>query len=338
MSNTLVLIAPGMLALPAPQLAARRSLATLDRYAEPPRAEPRGIAVALFTTLGVPVETPVGPLALLGAGADPDDDYVLCADPVHLAADRDTVVLARTIDDLSASDADTLVRMLDRHFAQDDLRFEALRPNAWFVRRRQPADIVTTPPDAARGRHLIANLPRGEDAGRWKRWQNEIEMLLHEHAVNAAREAQGRPAANAVWFWGGGRLADAGPMPKTVVTAAQSRLGDLAHGIARCTRRASPRMNDGLADVLRRAAKHGDASAFVLAVLPPADGDLCGTEAAWLTPALELLESRRIGELHVIADGNGAAATWSARPPPWWQRLAARASPRTFTVPPREDA
>ena len=312
-----------------------RALSTLGRYAGTPRVEPRGIAAALFAALGVAAETPVAPLTLLGSGGDPNDDYVLCADPVHLAADRDTVVLAQVIDDLSADDAATLVRMLDRHFAEDGLRFDAVRPDAWFVRSRQPADIMTTPPDVARGRDLIAKLPRGRDGGRWKRWQNEIEMLLHEHPVNVAREAQGRLPANALWFWGGGRLADVASMPVIVVTAPSTRLGDLALGIARCTDREAPRMNDSIEAAMARAARHAATSKRMLAVAPDAAPAL---ETAWLPPALALLESRRIGKLDLIADGHGAVATWTAQPPAWWQRIAARAARRALDVPPPLDA
>jgi len=33
---------------------------------------------------------------------------------------------------------------------------------------------------------------------------NEAQMLLHEHPVNAGREARGELALNSIWFWGGG--------------------------------------------------------------------------------------------------------------------------------------
>ena len=56
-------------------------------------------------------------------------------------------------------------------------------------------------------------MPRGADGGTWKRWQNEIGMLLHEHPVNVEREANGNVPVNGVWFWGGGRLADVSRVP-----------------------------------------------------------------------------------------------------------------------------
>src|SRR5690348_10157790 len=100
MANTLVLVVPGLLALRSEALAGLSSLSTLARYAGAPRIDTYGIAAALFAALGMDAKTPVAPLALLGAGGDPRDDYVLRADPVHLAADRDRVVLVQTIDDL----------------------------------------------------------------------------------------------------------------------------------------------------------------------------------------------------------------------------------------------
>jgi len=39
---------------------------------------------------------------------------------------------------------------------------------------------------------------------KWRRLQNELQMLLHDHPVNAAREARGELAINGIWFWGAG--------------------------------------------------------------------------------------------------------------------------------------
>ena len=238
MSKTLVLIVPGMLALPAESIAAMRSLATLARYAGAPSFAARGIAAALFKALGVPDATPVAPLALLGAGSEPAGDYVLCADPVHLVADRDTVVLVHTVDDLADDDADALVRMLDRHFAGDDLRFEAVRPDAWFARRRHAPDIVTTPTDAARGRRLLASLPRGAEGGTWQRWQNEIEMLLHEHSgqlgARSARRSDGERRLVLGWRTTRRRRRDA--VHRRHRCAGASRRSRARHRVARTRR------------------------------------------------------------------------------------------------------
>jgi len=334
----LVLIVPGLLATPAEALEARRPLRALAAYSDAPRCEPRGIAAALFASLGVASDTPDAPLALLGAGGDPGDDYVLRADPVHLAADRDTVLLVQGVDDLSEDAAGALVRMLNRHFADDDLRFEALRPDAWFVRREEAADISTTALDVALRKRLLPHLPRGRDAGRWKRWLNEIEMLLHAHDVNTTREARGAPAASGIWLSGGGRLADVPTLPSTIVVASPGRLGDLARGIARVGRgRVTEfRANETAAQALARAAgpatRGEERTSFALAVLPPSQ-DASMLDDDWLAPALGLLARREIDALHLVSDGNGGAATWAARPPSVWRRIASRVGARRFEAP-----
>lgn len=338
MAVQLTLVVPGLLAQSVGSLSQLRSLATLEACSEAPRVEPRGTAVALLVSAGVGRGAPVAPLALRGAGGDPGADYILCAEPVNLVADRDTVVLAQTIDDLSDDDSDVIVRMLDRHFAEDDLRFDARRPNAWFARRRQVPDIVTTSPDVAGGHRLIASMPSGPDAGQWKRWQNEIEMLLHEHAVNVAREARGEPVVSGVWFWGGGCLAGVGAVPMTVVAGPPGRLGDTARGIAACgggyvvegdADVALPRMLDHAATLSSRQEGRLVCAIAVLALA----GDFPTLEFEWLAPALEHLMRRRIAVLHLVADGNGAAATWIAHRQPWFRRIAARRSRRPFAVP-----
>jgi hypothetical protein len=43
------------------------------------------------------------------------------------------------------------------------------------------------------------------------RWLNEVQMFLHGHPVNEAREACGKPVVNSLWLWGGGRQPAAQP-------------------------------------------------------------------------------------------------------------------------------
>jgi hypothetical protein len=53
-------------------------------------------------------------------------------------------------------------------------------------------------------RDVKAYQPQGADALRWRSLSNEIQMLLHAHAINQDRAACGRQAINSVWLWGGG--------------------------------------------------------------------------------------------------------------------------------------
>ena len=335
MPMQLVLIVPGLLALSSESLAAARSLGLLAHYAAPPRVEPLGIAAALADALGIVPSAPLAALALLGAGGDPRGDYVLHADPVHLAADRDTVVLVRRIDDLTADAAQRFVRKLDRHFARDDLRFDAVRPDAWFARCTSVPDMVTTPLDAALGRSILAHLPRGADAGRWKRWQNEIEMLLHDDEVNLTREARGALAVSGIWFWGGGRLAEINALPAAVAVAPAGAAGDLVRGIALRGRGAEALLpaNAGLAEALACARSLAATQTLVVAA-----GDAASLDRDTFAPALARLAHGDVDTLRLVGDGSGFAAAWTARAPGLRQRIAARARARRFEVPPAPGA
>jgi hypothetical protein len=56
-------------------------------------------------------------------------------------------------------------------------------------------------------------LPAGVDAADFRSRLSEIEMALHEHEVNQARQARGEFPINSLWIWGGGRLPDIEPRP-----------------------------------------------------------------------------------------------------------------------------
>jgi hypothetical protein len=79
---------------------------------------------------------------------------------------------------------------------------------------------------------LSAFLPAGADAGRWKRWQSEVQMLLFEHAVNHRREREGLAPVNSVWLWGGGRYepTDSSEANSAAIFADDARVRALARG------------------------------------------------------------------------------------------------------------
>ncbi|MGE5089312.1 MAG: hypothetical protein ACM3QY_09335 [Candidatus Levyibacteriota bacterium] len=340
----LALVAPGLLFAPADLLGRDPTCARLAGRAGAPRIQPEGIARAILDALQWPEGTAIAPLAALGAGDDPGEGFVAAADPVHLEAGATDVVLTERIDDLDRDEADALVATLAAHFAVDGLRFRAPRADAWFIHAERTPDVATTPIDAVVGRSLIAHLPRGPHAQAWKRWQDEAAMLLHEHPVNVAREARGRPTVNGVWFWGGGRLARHGSRAPVRVAAAAGHEGDLARGIALATGDSAtpwPPAPGWLDEVLRRRDppdrdRGGDPATVVVTDVignAGADGGVGAFVRDWLAPALAALDQRRLDALHLLADGNGLAATWTATPSGRLARLRARWGARPFLIP-----
>ena len=175
---------------------------------------------ALAPRYGVERQTdwPLAPIRLAVHGVDPGAAFWFAADPVTLDVGRSDVRLAGVVGDLSSAEVDALLTSLNTHFADDGVTFLAPRPDAIFVRTEKLPRLSTHPTAAAMGHPLSSLLPQGPDAGTWRRWQSEIQMLLHEHPVNVARTDSGRPAANSVWFSQGGvfpAMHGAGPSIRT---------------------------------------------------------------------------------------------------------------------------
>jgi hypothetical protein len=68
-------------------------------------------------------------------------------------------------------------------------------------------------------------VPEGPDATRLRRLIAEVEMWLHGHAVNAAREHHREPHISSLWPWGGGPLCELGLGARAVHSGESSEPG-----------------------------------------------------------------------------------------------------------------
>ncbi|HEU4709839.1 MAG TPA: hypothetical protein VFS17_11035 [Methylophilaceae bacterium] len=172
---------------------------------------------------------PAAALSWLGEGNSPENDFWLYADPVHLQLQRDHFTLSLPVPlPLTHTESEALLATLNRHFAQDGLMFCTGASGQWYMRQTNPSDIAFSFPDQAAGRDVRDFLPRGATAEQWRRLLNEIQMLLHEHPVNLAREERGQSAINSLWFSG------AGPLPVSPQRQSGTVVADhpLARGLA----------------------------------------------------------------------------------------------------------
>ncbi len=248
-------------------------------------------------------ELPVGALRLLGEGRDPGGDAWLCADPVHLRFSRNTLVVDAAGPDLDTDEAAQLAAALNDHLA-DFGEFLAPHPRRWYLRAKAAPRIATHSPAAVAGRTLEPFLPQGEDARDWRRLINEAQVLLHNHPLNAAREAAGRPTANSLWPWG------AGPLPAAALAPAPQVCADhpLALGLAKLAgipaaplpARYDAAVSQGLTflETLAAPALGLDATAW--------RAGLAELEARWFAPALAALKARRSHGLRLTALGDEA--------------------------------
>lgn len=100
-------------------------------------------------------------------------------------------------------------------------------PQGWLCRHDALADLPTASLDRVIGRNVDRWLGADPRARLVRRLQNEVQMLLHAHPLNEAREARGALAVNSIWISGTGR-APQGELPADLRVEAGLRSAALA--------------------------------------------------------------------------------------------------------------
>ncbi len=209
-----------------------RRLALADRIAIADSGYEAAV-LSLFGLRDVGQDTPAlaGVTAAFDFDLDAPPTDLLRADPVHLRADRSRVILFDApIVGLDGDEADALLALLNESFMEDGITFKRGRsPLRWYVSVPNVAATSTRSPRALRGKAIEPFLDDVRRAGALNRLMTEVQMLLHEAPVNAARENAGKPPINSVWFWGAG----APPARASAPLAAVAGEDDLVAACAR---------------------------------------------------------------------------------------------------------
>ncbi|MDA8093010.1 MAG: hypothetical protein M0T84_03720 [Betaproteobacteria bacterium] len=161
------------------------------------------------------------PVAPLAAAADGllEGRYWLCADPVHLSLQGSALMLGELYPAApTKSEADALIDAINAHFGSTGLRVAAVHPEHWYLALPTDPEICTTPLASALGGDIKTEMPRGPRALHWAALLNELQMVLHAHPVNQARETRGQPTINSLWPWGGGWPPEGQPHAGTLWT------------------------------------------------------------------------------------------------------------------------
>lgn len=251
------------------------------------------------------IDLPAAPLRLLDLGEKADGTW-LCADPVHLRFEQQTMVLDDPAKlDLTAAESAALQETLTPLLAEFGT-LSASTPAEWHLRVDHDA-----PPCPALLSDLIGQpardlLPAGAEYRPWRRLFNEVQMTLHNHPVNQAREAAKRPTINSLALWGAGALPEApgvsapfstilsndavyrglaklwnmeaAELPARFTTASGHRLAALPHLLAPTRMKDALRYREGLREL----------------------------EDTWLAPALEALNQGQLKELTLVGFGENA--------------------------------
>lgn len=156
---------------------------------------------------------PIAAIAASADGLEVGDAYWLRAAPVYLELQRDSFCLVEPCPlPLTREHAQAMLASFNQHFEQDGLKFCLGDSGAWYLRLEHAPQVKTTLPAIAMGKNVAHHMPQGAAARAWVAYLNEVQMLLHGHAANEAREHAGDIAINSIWLSGGGAM----PAPSTL--------------------------------------------------------------------------------------------------------------------------
>lgn len=345
----IVMIIPELLHLPhtvyaaVPAMALRRFESMLSR-ARVDAVQQAGLEAQVLRLAGLAHDPardlPIAALSRLGEEIVPDDgsaQWWMRCDPVHLRADRDQLLVFHPHAlHVTSAEAATLVASINAHFAGDGWRLHMAHPERWYLAVSDDPGVRNYDLAEVCGRAMGAYMPTGTRARQWRALLNELQMLLHAHAVNQAREAQGQPTINGAWLWGVGALpAAVSALPWRHVFSDEP----FARGVARLHNVAATGVPDHFS-TLQRADVAGSNLLLVLSGLRVAA--LTADAAAmaytlveilerWLVPAADALVKRSVAQLTIYpCDGRAFRLTpslmrrfWRRRRPiSHWQRDA----------------
>jgi hypothetical protein len=251
---------------------------------------------------------PAAPFSLLAEGGSPGSGAWICADPVHLRINRNQLILADcTQFRIARDEAEGLAGSINSHFG-DSLVVYPMQAHRWYARLLACPDIETTPLSSVRGGAIEASLAVGPDAMRWHSLANELQMLLHDHPVNLAREQKGELPVNSVWLWGAGQLPQPSIRPFQFVAASNP----LARGLAQVSGAQAQEPAANAQAWLALAAGRADSVCLIVldALAAPsqygqADAGrdaLAHLEHNWFAPLLAALKQGSVGmlTLHLV--------------------------------------
>jgi len=221
------------------------------------------------------------------------------ADPVHLRIVEDHLeVHDASVLAITRPEAQALIAALQSHFAADRLEWRDAAPERWYLRTPAGSLPRTTPLEAALGRDVFGLLPdRAGSAINWRGAMTEAQMVLSTHAVNEAREKEGKPAVNSIWFWGEGVRPENLARPYALVLADDA----FALGLARLSGAEARPLPRSLGEV--DLVRPGDRALVVVDALraPLRRGDLEGWQAA-----MRSIEEAWFGAMDSAIDRFGA--------------------------------
>jgi hypothetical protein len=237
-------------------------------------------------------------------------DGVWLATPVHCIAGLSSVHLEhRGLLKLSLPTLRALAADFHQVFQGSGFTLVPLASGGFLLSGPAVPDPQALEPARCVGVPVEAGLPRSPAL---RRLGAEIEIWLHEHAVNRARSERGALPVTSLWLWGGGTMRPAAPPP---APAAHARIAaDRAYGRDPyleglwCARGA--RLHSLPARLADLAPEPAGCTVIVLELselihaerASSAHAALAALDALWLAPAARLVARGALNSLAVVVN------------------------------------
>jgi hypothetical protein len=299
---------------------------------------------------------PPASVAAAAIASVPAGHIVWLATPVHFVAGLDTLrVHPAGLLDLPLEEQRALALDFSRVFAGAGWSLHATGRRELLLAAAPEAgqtagtrvQVRTQDPALWLGADPSAGLPAGAGAAPLRRFGAELEMWLHEHAINRSRVRRGLLNANALWLWGGGAPVARSARAATVAAVATAAPAVIAAPRAPVRAWAQDLFVDGLAQLTGAlveapparwpaaeapAGAAQDADRLVVCEFgaAPDQRTLADLERDWIAPALEQWRRGSYRSATLLAGSRAVTLEraplrqfWRAlrRTRPWWETL-----------------
>lgn len=253
-------------------------------------------------------DLPIAPLSRLVDDAGRPDGIWMRADPIHLAAGRDGVVLVDSSSlSLSQHDAIILAAALEGLFLEENWQLEIPLSKRWYIKLPENPDITTVEIDNVIARDIHPYMPNGPERNRWLRLMNEIQMLLHNCEINKEREKQGKLSINSLWLWGIGQLPEILPRQWTRIYSDEP----VAQGLAMLSSAQFSELPENARDIINGTDTIG--KVLIASTAIQADSrnqdytdwlqSIEEMERHWFEPIINFIRQGKLREVVIISDG-----------------------------------
>jgi len=291
-------------ALKTPALAAllsRTSGQTLTAAEDGARVLPHEAWLARELGLGSGADSaPLAAAVMRGYGQAPAVGYWFIVQPIHVQMARTHLTLAdpRRLR-LADADSRALFELARPYFEESGKPLVYGGADTWFMRADDWSALQTATPDTVTSMNLSDWIPEGPNAIAFRKLQNEIQMLWHEHPVNEARQARGLTPVNSFWAWGGA----AAPAPAARATLAGAGAPGWLSALAQPALREATlaqllahtgdnRQRIAMLGDLIEAGSAGDWSDWLL--------HMQRLEQDWFAPLLAALQDGRVAQVRLV--------------------------------------